>query len=203
MSHRRFVSCFLVVFGVALFFGLPSTAHSTIYSFTDSNGVVHFTNMPVGGKFRPVNARRNSTLSTPSINPNRLAEPYKKTIVEASNKYGVHEDLIKAVILAESLYNPFAVSRKGAKGLMQLMPSTARDMNVKDAFDPVQNINGGTRYLKGLMSKYQGDLTLSLAAYNSGPTVVDRNGGIPPIAETEDYVEKVIHYFRWYQTLNR
>lgn len=188
---------------VAMLLFPASKAGATIYSYTDANGVVHFTNVPVGGKFRPVKPKRNRQVLTPGINPVQLAAPYQKTIAEASTKYGVHQDLIRAVILAESLYNPFAVSRKGAMGLMQLMPGTARDLKVSDAFDPVQNINGGTRYLKGLISKYQGDLTLSLAAYNSGPTAVDRSGGIPPIAETEDYVEKVIHYYRWYQTLSR
>ena len=107
--------------------------------------------------------------------------------------------LIKAIIKVESDFNQYAISTSGARGLMQLMPGTARDMRVHNAFDAVQNINGGTRYFKNLLNSYEGNLTLSLAAYNAGPGRVAKNGPVPQIPETRKYINKVIRYYRSYQ----
>jgi Transglycosylase SLT domain len=112
-------------------------------------------------------------------------------INEAARKHGVDVDLVRAIIQVESGFNPRAVSRKGAKGLMQLMPDTARDMGARNALDPKQNIFAGVRYLRFLLDAFDGDLTLATAAYNAGPTVVKRHGGIPPYEETLNYVDRV------------
>ncbi len=118
--------------------------------------------------------------------------PFADLIRAASQKHGVDEDLISSLITAESNFNPRAVSRKRARGLMQLMPDTAARLGVREAFDPAQNVDGGTRYLKELLEKYGKDLKLALAAYNAGPDRVAHYRGIPPFAETQAYVQRVL-----------
>jgi soluble lytic murein transglycosylase-like protein len=115
----------------------------------------------------------------------------KDIIHAAAARHGVDEKLITSVIAAESNFNPRAVSRKQAQGLMQLLPATSAHFSVKDAFDPAQNIEAGTRYLKQLLEQYRGNLVLALAAYNAGPELVARYGGVPPIAETRAYIRRV------------
>lgn len=117
--------------------------------------------------------------------------PFADLIHAAATKHGVDEKLITHVIAAESNFNPRAVSRKSAQGLMQLLPQTAKQYSVSDVFDPAQNIEGGTHYLKDLLDRYRGDLRLALAAYNAGPEMVDRYGGVPPITETQSYVRRI------------
>jgi len=117
--------------------------------------------------------------------------PFGELIQTASQKYGVDADLLFSVIAAESNFNSKAVSRRGARGLMQLLPATATRLGVKDSFDPAQNIDAGTRYLRDLMARYQGDLVLTLAAYNAGPGAVERYGRVPPYNETVSYVRAI------------
>lgn len=121
-----------------------------------------------------------------------IADPkIEKVIQDMATRHGVDVNLIKAIIKAESNNNPKAVSSKGAQGLMQLMPPTARNLGVANSLDPAQNVDGGVRYLKQLMALYSGNLELSMAAYNAGPGAVERHGGIPPYRETQQYVKKI------------
>jgi len=117
--------------------------------------------------------------------------PFGNLIHAAAEKHGVDESLIRQVIAAESNFNPRAVSRKRAQGLMQLLPTTAAFYSVANIFDPAQNIDAGTRYLKDLLARYRGDLRLALAAYNAGPDMVERYGGVPPFPETQKYVRVI------------
>ncbi len=123
--------------------------------------------------------------------PVTLAGPFASLIHAAAQKHGLDENLIARVIAMESNFNPRAISRRQALGLMQLLPQTAARYSVADIFDPAQNIDAGAHYLKDLLTRYRGNLTLALAAYNAGPEMVERYGGIPPFAETQNYVRQI------------
>lgn len=137
------------------------------------------------------------------LNIDTKENKFDKIIDEASSKFGVPRELIKAVIKAESNFNPIAISPKNAMGLMQLIPSTAKEMGVEDVFDPYQNIIGGTKYLKMLLDRYNGNLFLALSAYNAGPDRVDKTGGIPNIEETQNYVDRVLKFYKEYSQKSR
>jgi len=121
-----------------------------------------------------------------------LRNPYEDLIVEAAKTHGLNARLIRAVVQVESAFNPMALSRTGAKGLMQLMPILARELRIRDPFDPRENIMGGARYLRRLLDRHDGDVRLALASYNAGPTNVERFGGVPPFKETQEYVERIL-----------
>lgn len=125
--------------------------------------------------------------------------PYHEVIVRASESYRVDPALIRAIIMAESGYNPNAVSHRGARGLMQLMPTTAKSLGVEDAFDPALNIDGGVRYFKKLLDRFKGDVELALAAYNAGSRYVRKYNGVPPFRATRLYIKKVLHYHKKYK----
>ncbi|MDA8165542.1 MAG: lytic transglycosylase domain-containing protein [Desulfobacteraceae bacterium] len=179
---------------IAILWLLPATAMATIYAFKDANGVLHLTNVPIDSRYKPLSA-------LPPLRPQRAftAADYEIHIREAASLFQIDPLLITAVIRAESCFNCMAVSSKGAQGLMQLMPETARDMNVRDPFDPAENILGGTRYLRKMLDLFGGDLRLALAAYNAGPERVRLLGQIPPIPETQEYVQRVLDHYRHFQ----
>jgi soluble lytic murein transglycosylase-like protein len=136
----------------------------------------------------------NATASSSSSSSSSVSGKFSDLIAAAAEKYDVDANLIKAVIKAESNFNPEAVSSSGALGLMQLMPATADSLGVDDPLDPQQNIFGGTKFLHRLLDKYKNDVSLALAAYNAGPGAVDKYGGIPPYAQTQTYVKRVLDY---------
>ena len=174
---------------------LPTVGVADVYVYKDKQGVLTFTNVPSHQGFHRVIREGNATLSGSGL----AASSYEGLIRSASNRHNVDVALIRAIIKVESDFDSSARSHKGATGLMQLMPETARLHNVADLYDPSDNIEGGVRHLKLLLGKYQGDLELSLAAYNAGIKAVEKHGGIPPFAETRDYVKRVLSYYQTYR----
>jgi hypothetical protein len=173
-----------------------SPAGAEVFRLKAPDGTVHFTNAPTDPQYR----RMGGAVATGSEAgwlrlPQGDTRPYLNEILEASNRYGVPDQLVTAVIRAESGFNARAVSRKGAQGLMQLMPSTASTLGVRNSFDPRQNIHGGVRHLRGLIDRFPGNLPLAIAAYNAGEKAVLTYGGIPPYPETQDYVGKVLRFY--------
>jgi soluble lytic murein transglycosylase-like protein len=172
-----------------------------VYRVVHRDGSVEYTNIPPGGAQANNITKLFSYIATcmacnlhSTINWGSVAlnlDAYRDVIHQASVESGVDEALIRAIIHAESAFNPRAMSLKGAQGLMQLMPGTANDMGVLDAFDPAQNIRGGARYLGLLMRNFNGDVRLTAAAYNAGPSAVQHYNGVPPFAETQVYVQRV------------
>jgi soluble lytic murein transglycosylase-like protein len=196
----------LIVFALTVPAALAvAPVHADVYSYVDERGVEHFTNEPDDARFQ-----RLSSLMEEYGGRNRAgAEALKGNVAvfaphveQAATETGVDAALVHAVITAESGYNPSAVSRAGAQGLMQLMPQTAARYAVRDAFDPRQNIHGGTRYLRDLLRMFDNDVELAVAAYNAGENAVVRHGRrIPPYRETQAYVPKVLALYRKYRTL--
>ncbi|MCP4372663.1 MAG: lytic transglycosylase domain-containing protein [Deltaproteobacteria bacterium] len=137
----------------------------------------------------------------PIISRNSAERLFQPIVVKAANRHNVDPAMVMAIIMAESSYNPKAISKKGAKGLMQLMPTTAKSLGVKDSFNPEHNINAGVRYFKKLLNQFDGDVELALAAYNAGSRKVREHRGIPPFGATKYYVKKVIKYYKYYKTL--
>ena len=162
-----------------------------IYKYVDKNGVVHFSNTPNRSDYRLVLKDRKSI--------EFREKKYGKIITDLCRKYNMDVPLVKAVIKAESDYNPIAVSKKGAVGMMQLMPGKAKELSVSDPYDPYQNIVGGIRHLRGLLDRFKGDITLALAAYNAGENAVLKDNRVPPFRETQNYIKKVLKFKKYYR----
>ena len=194
----------LAMIGIAIgvgWLGFPCAARADIFMYTDVNGMQHFTNVPGDTLYELVLTESGSKARTPTpvLLPgrDRGRERYALLVSQAAADTGLPEGLLHAVIKAESNYNADAVSHKGAVGLMQLMPDTARRFGVLDARDPAANVLGGARYLKNLLALFDTDLSLALAAYNAGPAAVVRSRrAVPPYAETQRYVPRVLELYR-------
>ena len=192
IAERGAAALVLVVALLAV--SVPARAWDAVYRYIDDRGVVHFTNIPTDDRYRPVSLEPAGIKVAPRP-PSRVR--YDTLIETTARRYGLAPALVKAVIAAESAFDPDAVSHKGAQGLMQLMPQTASELGVEDAFQPADNVRGGARYLREMLDRY-GDVSRALAAYNAGPNAVDRHEGIPPYPETQAYVARVLQYFRGY-----
>mgnify|MGYP001822884610 FL=1 len=187
------------IFFLALFFSLVVAlpVQADIYRYIDENGVMHFTNTPTSSNQKYRIFVKEKTRVTRWYS----SEKYDELISDASERTGVAFPLLKAIIKAESDFDPYAVSKKGATGLMQIMPQNFQPLGIEDPFDPWQNINAGARYFKQMYDRFKGKLALSLAADNAGPTAVDRYKTIPPYEETEEYVRRVMKYYYNYKNL--
>lgn len=194
----------LVAFG-----GSAVPSYADVYAYTDPQGILHVTNLPAGDNYRLIvvmDREIAAALKEQGADNQAQAAPvpdavgkYTRDIEQVADAEGLDKALLHAVITAESGYNAVALSPKGAMGLMQLMPATAKRYGVADAYDPVQNIKGGAKYLRDLMRLFGNDLELVLAAYNAGEGAVAKHGmRIPPYRETMAYVPKVLRYYKRY-----
>jgi soluble lytic murein transglycosylase len=203
IGHGRDWKC--IGYGLAVLLILATSLSQVaqaggFYRYIDAEGVVHFSDTPVDDRYkrqkRP--ARQEGLAITPRPRRRGPTErDYDRLIYQVASRHRVQPALVKAVIAAESNFKPNAVSRVGAQGLMQLMPATAAELGVERPFAVIDNMEGGARYLRLMLDRY-GDVTRALAAYNAGPTAVDRYGGVPPYPETQAYVARVLEYYRGY-----
>jgi hypothetical protein len=187
---------FLISTFLLLVNAVPS--YADIYKYEDEDGVLHLTNVPSNPKAKYVMILKEKRVFFPKGIDVTIIQ-YDKMISKAAGKFNLDVALIKAVIKAESNFNHQAISRAGAKGLMQLMPQTASALKVDDVFHPGDNIEGGARYLRYLLNLYKGNLTLALAAYNAGEGAVAKyNNGVPPYRETQNYIKRVLALYESY-----
>ena len=195
--RKKILKIYIILTIISIF--SASGAFGDIYRYIDKNGVMHFTNAPTSSNSRDYKLfLRERTRPAPSW---FYGEKYDDLISEASKRHGISFPLLKAIIKAESDFDPQAVSKKGAMGLMQIMPQNFKLLGLDDPFDPTQNINAGARYFKQLYNRFGGKLALSLAAYNAGPSAVDYYQTIPPYEETEEYVRRVLRFYYNYKNL--
>lgn len=192
----RTVALRTLFISVALALCFFSEVRADMYQCTDAQGAVLYTNSPARAGCRSMggSGRVASAAWSGSADPTR----FDGYIFSSSERYGVDAALVRAVVKVESDFNEAARSHKGAQGLMQLMPDTARQHNVGNAYDPGENIEGGVRHLRLLLDRYQGDVQLTLAAYNAGIQAVEKYRGVPPYSETKDYVRRVLSYIQRY-----
>jgi len=186
----------VLIISLTAFLVWGTLSYADIYKYVDENGVAHFTNMPDSKGYKKIISERpGQNTAEPVTKSASNASDYRHIVNNKAKKYNIEPSLVKAVISTESNWNPSAISRKGAIGLMQLMPFTARDMGVSNPFNPEENIEGGTKYLRFLLDKFDWDVSLALAAYNAGPATIEESGGIPRIQETQKYVKKVLSIY--------
>ena len=199
MNGRGFkFSKIFVLSAIFILIAFVISVHADIYMYIDDNGVMHFTNAPTSNEHDYKVFIKERTAISKKFHS---TDKYDELISNASRKYDVDSRLFKAMIKAESDFDPQAISRKGAMGLMQIMPENFEMLNLDNPFDPWQNIRAGAQYFKKMYERFNGKLALSLAAYNAGPTAVDRYKRIPPYQETEEYVRRVLRYYRTFKQL--
>ena len=202
---KSILACAALVYSLCL----PHLCEADIYQYTDDSGVIHFSNVSVGTgkKYKKIKSTdapvrtRSSSPRPDSHSPAPLTtankpDAYDDIINTACDRHGIDPSLVHALVKVESNFNPDALSRKGAMGLMQLMPQTALEMNVRNTFSPYENIDGGVKYLRYLIDRYEGNLSLALAAYNSGETAVKKWGTVPPYRETQNYVQRIMKLYQ-------
>jgi len=197
-KKKRFVRLPFVLIGWSVFLLAAQPAAAAIYKYVDARGRVYFTDRPLKGDYRlqgiTLTSKRASSFDPAGYRRNR--NRFSPLIEAAARRSNLRPELLHAVIRAESSYDPKALSRAGAAGLMQLMPATARRYGVRDRWDPKQNLDGGARYLRDLLKEFNHDLRLALAAYNAGANAVKKHGNrIPPFPETQRYVRKVLSFY--------
>ena len=204
MTPSRALSRLLPALAAAAFLQLawlaapPAGQAGEVYVYVDQEGTMHFTNTPTDARFKKFKPRApiGRMTQTRAVAPVRLSRgELDDTISRHSRRHRIDPALLRAVIKAESDFDPQAVSRAGAMGLMQLMPHTAVRMDVRDPYDPEENVGGGARYLRYLLDRFNGNVPLALAAYNAGEHRVERNWALPPIEETRNYVTKVLRFY--------
>ena len=178
---------------------VAATGYADIFKQVGPDGTISFTSRPAQGAKLYAKERKAQVFMPSDDSPERFSR-YDEYIRQAAALYQIPEELVRAVIRVESDFDPRAVSPANARGLMQLIPQTAERMLVTDSFDPRQNIFGGVRYLRVLANLFNGDIQLTVAAYNAGEGAVMRYGGIPPYQETQDYVVKVLGHYRQYRS---
>lgn len=189
MHSRQFIVSFLVCF--TIFVLEKASLSQELYSYLDENGIQVYTNIPPVGRVATYNSHNSQDKVLTSGNSRRISkasESIDSIIEKYALEYELDPSLIRSIIAAESAFNPMAVSAKGARGLMQLMPETAERLGVSDPFDPDQNIRAGVRHFRSLLDTFDNNLILSLAAYNAGENLVQRLGCVPAIKETHDYI---------------
>lgn len=203
MRPTTLKSATVAVATLIILFSCQTVLASSLYLCRDARGKKYYSNMPESGRCRSITMPKLGSMSLSGSWPGYSRTSYKNVRYHShidywGKRYNIDPNLIKAIIRAESGFDPYAVSKRGAQGLMQLMPATAREMRVSDPFNPEQNIAGGVRYLRKLLKMFDGDLVLSLAAYNAGPNQVKRAGGVPRITETKQYIKRVLSYYDRY-----
>ncbi len=200
-----FVVSMSAVLVIVLFIIDTQTLRAEMYVCHDRSGAINFTNVPNGSDCKSIELQKESgswSNMSQGLDPYQEVDfaRYDREIRRIGTRYNVDPSLIKAIIHTESDFDYQAVSRCGAQGLMQLMPGTALELQVINPFDPLENIDGGTRYFRSLLDIFNDDLILSLAAYNAGPGLVTRTGGVPRIPETLHYINKVLKRYKVYKT---
>ncbi len=191
---------FTAFFTFALLMATTARAGTTIYRFVDSDGFVHYTNMPVDARYRAKVVARATPKPKHRKTPVVVRPRYQDLVAEAAATHGIEKALLNAVITVESGFNSRSVSPKGAMGLMQLMPATAQRFGASDPFDPRQNLLAGAKYLSELLAMFDNDLRLVLAAYNAGENAVLRYGrAVPPYRETQRYVPAVLRHLETFR----
>lgn len=179
-----------------LLLAVAGVAHADFYKYVDENGVVHITNVPTSNSYMWMMDEMSPSHDRPRV---FVRGDLDRIIHEKSILYGLDPALVKAIVKAESDFNPDAVSPAGARGLMQLMPETARLMGIADIDDPEENVEGGIRYLTRLLKRFDWSVPLAVAAYNAGETAVATYGAIPPYEETRNFVKRVLRYQKIYR----